>query len=191
VAKFTSGAWVSALLVVLLVATMAWVRRHYRAVALEVRCDGPLKLDAIEPPVVIVPIQQWGKVAQRALQFALTLSADVRAIHVASEEETNTLRDEWSVYVDEPVKKAGGKPPELVTLSSPYRLVIKPILEYMIEVEKEHPHRQIAVIVPELVEKHWYHYPLHNQRAEMLKAFILLYGGKQTVLINVPWYLKA
>jgi amino acid transporter len=191
VAKFLSGAWVSALLVVLLVATMAWVRRHYRAVTLEVRCDEPLKLDAIEPPIVIVPIQQWGKVAQRALEFALTLSADIRAIHVASEEEASTLRDEWSTYVDEPVRKAGGKPPRLVTLSSPYRLVIKPILDYVLEVEKEHPRRQIAVIVPELVERHWYHYPLHNQRAEMLKAFLLLYGGKQTVLINVPWYLKA
>lgn len=57
--------------------------------------------------------------------------------------------------------------------------------------KEENPHRQIAVIIPELVEKHWYHYPLHNQRAELLKALILLEGGKQIVPINVPWYLKA
>ena len=53
------------------------------------------------------------------------------------------------------------------------------------------PGRQIAVIVPELVERHWYHYPLHNQRAELLKAFLLLKGSRNIVLINVPWYISA
>ncbi len=57
--------------------------------------------------------------------------------------------------------------------------------------KRNNPGRQIAVIVPELVEKHWYHYPLHNQRAELLKALILLHGSQRIVLINVPWYLKA
>jgi hypothetical protein len=47
------------------------------------------------------------------------------------------------------------------------------------------------VIVPELVERHWYHYPLHNKRAEILKWFILLNGNERIVLINVPWYIKA
>jgi len=53
------------------------------------------------------------------------------------------------------------------------------------------PGRQIAVIVPELVERHWYHYPLHNQRAELLKALLLVKGSRNIVLINVPWYIKA
>jgi amino acid transporter len=191
VAKFKAGAWVSALLIVGLISTMLWVRRHYRAVAREVRCDSPLVLDPISPPIVVVPIHDWGKVAQRALQFALTLSSDVRAVHVATEDETNELRKEWTPLVEVPVKRAGGTPPKLITLPSPYRLVLKPILDYVHEIEVAHPHRQIAVIVPELVEKHWYHYPLHNQRAEMLKAFLLVYGSKHIVLINVPWYLDA
>jgi amino acid transporter len=191
VAKFKAGAWVSALLVVGLISTMLWVRRHYRAVAREVRCDSPLVLDPISPPIVVVPIHDWGKVAQRALQFALTLSSDVRAVHVATEDETNELRKEWTPLVEVPVKRAGGTPPKLITLPSPYRLVLKPILDYVHEIEVAHPHRQIAVIVPELVEKHWYHYPLHNQRAEILKAFLLVYGSKHIVLINVPWYLDA
>ena len=76
-------------------------------------------------------------------------------------------------------------------LASPYRLVLRRILDYVLEIEKEHPDRQIGVIVPELVEKHWYHYPLHNQRAEFLKALILLHGSQRIVLINVPWHLKA
>jgi hypothetical protein len=145
----------------------------------------------MKSPIVIVPIQSWGKVAQRALEFALTLSNDIRALHVATEEETSELRDEWHKMVEVPVHKAGGKAPVLVNLPSPYRLVIKPILDYVVGLEREHEGRQIAIIVPELIEKHWYHYPLHNQRAEIMKALLLLHGSSNIVLINVPWYLKA
>jgi amino acid transporter len=191
VAKFTSGAWVSALLILAMVMAMLWVRRHYREVAIETCSTSPLDVGSLGPPIVVVPIQDWGKVAERALEFGLTLSTDIRVVHVATEEETNELRARWGEFVGAPLKKAGRKPPDLVTLPSPYRLVLKPILDYVLDVEKENPGRQIAVIVPELVEKHWYHYPLHNQRAELLKALILLNGSKRIVLINVPWYIEA
>lgn len=190
-AKFTSGAWVSALLIAALVTLMLWVRRHYRSVARETSSSAPLVIGTLGVPIVIVPIQEWGKIAQRALQFALTLSADIRALHVATEDETNALREQWAKVVVAPLQQAGRTPPELVTLPSPYRLILKPILDYVLQVERDHPDRQIAVIVPELVEKHWYHYPLHNQRAELLIQFLLLHGSKRIVLINVPWYIEA
>ena len=191
VAKFTSGAWVSALLIGLIVATMMWVRRHYDSVAAEIACDSPLDVGTIQPPLVIVTIQNWSKIAQRALQFGLSLSPDVRAVHVATEDEADTLREQWRTDVELPVTQAGRAAPELILLPSPYRLVLRPILEYVLKVEKEEPGRQIAIIVPELVEKHWYHYPLHNQRAELLKALLLLHGSQRIVLINVPWYIEA
>ncbi|HEX4004215.1 MAG TPA: APC family permease [Candidatus Acidoferrales bacterium] len=191
VAKFTSGAWVSALLIVAMMMLMLWVRRHYREVAVETCSTSPLDVDSLGPPIVVVPIQDWGKVAQRALEFGLTLSTDIRALHVATETETNALRAQWPQVVGQPLEKAGRTPPELVTLTSPYRLVLRPILDYILEVEKDNPGRQIAVIVPELVERHWYHYPLHNQRAELLKALILLHGSQRIVLINVPWYIST
>ena len=191
VAKFTSGAWVSVLLIAGIMATMLWVRRHYDEVAEEVRCPQPLQFENLGPLIVIVPIQSWSLISQRAMQFALTLSPEVHALHVGTEEETNSLKDDWNRLVAEPVVKAGGTPPNLVTLESPYRLIIKPILDYVLNVESDNPGRQIAVIVPELVERHWYHYPLHNQRAELLKALLLVRGSRNIVLINVPWYINA
>jgi len=125
------------------------------------------------------------------MQFALTLSPEIYALHVGTEEETSALQDDWNRLIANPVARAGGTPPTLVTLSSPYRLVLTPILEYVLKTEEQNPGRQIAVIVPELVERHWFHYPLHNQRAELLKAFLLLKGSRSIVLINVPWYIKA
>ncbi|HEV2521261.1 MAG TPA: APC family permease [Candidatus Acidoferrales bacterium] len=191
VAKFTSGAWVSVLLIAGIMFTMLWVRRHYDEVAREIQCSTPLKIEKIGSPIVIVPIQAWTSVSQRAMEFALTLSPEVHALHVGTEEETNALQENWDRLVAGPVARAGGVPPNLVTLASPYRLVIKPILDYVLETEAQNPGRQIAVIVPELVERHWYHYPLHNQRAELLKAFLLVKGSRNIVLINVPWYISA
>ena len=75
-------------------------------------------------------------------------------------------------------------------LESPYRWVLTPILEFVLNLERENPTRQIALILPELVERHWYHYFLHNQRAQVLKAWLLTKGNRRIVLINVPWYLK-
>ena len=191
IAKFMSGAWMSALIIAGLVTLMLRVRGHYRQVAREVCDSAPLTAGTFDAPIVIVPVQDWGKVAKRALQFALTLSAEIHAVHVVAEDESSSLTEEWKLVVDAPLKRAGLKPPELVVLPSPYRLVLRPILDYVQAVERDYPDRQIAVIVPELVEKHWYHFPLHNQRAEVLKALLLAEGCERIILINVPWYIRA
>ncbi len=81
--------------------------------------------------------------------------------------------------------------PELIVLPSPYRLILSPIVDYVLNVERTCPDQQIAVLVPELVEKHWYHYLLHNKRGSILKALLLLRGNRRIVLINVPWYLES
>jgi amino acid transporter len=191
VAKFTSGAWISALLIGAMMATMMWVRRHYASVARETQISTPLAIEGIVSPIVVVPIQSWTLVSQRAMQFALTLSREIYAVHIGTEDDTTTLQADWNRLIVQPVLSAGGEAPTLVSLSSPYRLVIAPILDYVLKMEADNPGRQIAVIVPELVERHWYHYPLHNQRAELLKALILLKGRRRIVLINVPWYISA
>jgi hypothetical protein len=191
VAKFTSGAWVSVLLIAGMMSIMFWVRKHYSEVAEETLLVTPLQIENIGSPIVIVPIESWSLISERAMQFALTLSPEIHAVHVGTEEDTNALRDNWNRLVVEPVTRAGGTPPTFVNLASPYRLIIKPILEYVVQIEAKNPGRQIAVIVPELVERHWYHYLLHNQRAELLKGLLLVKGSRNIVLINVPWYLKA
>lgn len=77
-----------------------------------------------------------------------------------------------------------------MVLKSPYRYVIGPILDYVLELEQIHKDRQIAVLVPILVERHWYQRFLHNQRGELLTALLLLKGNQRIVIVNVPWYLN-
>ena len=141
--------------------------------------------------MVIVPIQDWNAITKKALRFAFNLSPDVQALHVDSGEGSTILRDEWSRYVNEPATQAGVKKPELVVLPSPYRLVLTPIVDYVLEMERAHPGQQIAVLIPELVERHWYHYLLHNKRAQLLKTLLLLRGNQRIIVVDVPWYLAT
>ena len=84
------------------------------------------------------------------------------------------LIEEWKRFVQDPAEHAGIAPPPLKVVTSRYRFVIRPIVEYVLEVEQANPHRQIAVLVPELVERHWYHHLLHNKRASLLKAVLFV-----------------
>ena len=79
--------------------------------------------------------------------------------------------------------------PRLAVLKSPYRFVIRPILDYVLHLEKSNPGRQIAILTPELVERRWYLNLLHNHRAAALKALLLFQGDKRITVINIPWYL--
>jgi len=191
VAKFIEGAWVTMLLIPVLLGVMGAVRRHYHTVALATASRAPLDLSNLQAPLVVVPIQNWSRITQKALRFAYTLTTEVHALHVESTEEAeNAFCNDWMSYADTPARKAGLPPPELVVVSSPYRLVLRPIIEYVLAAEKKYPDRQIAVVIPELVERRWYHHLLHNKRAGVLKTLLLLRGSQRIIVINVPWYLK-
>jgi amino acid transporter len=196
VAKFTEGAWITVLVIPALIMLMLGVRRQYATILRETAYDKPADLRRITPPIVVVPTQRWSRVTEKALRFAYTLSEEVRVVHIAPETEkgdevTDELLSVWSEYVEAPAKKAGLKPPECVVLRSPYRLVMTPILDYVLELEDQYPDRQVAVIVPELIERRWINYLLHNQRSTALKLILYVRGNRRIIVINVPWYLQA
>ncbi len=136
-----------------------------------------------------MPILEWNSIAQKALRFAMALSREIEVLHVESEHSTNSLKRLWSVQVEQPARQAGQAIPRLTVLKSPFRFVVQPILDHVLETERKNPDRTIAVLLPELVEHRWYQYFLHNQRARILAARLLLGGAHRIVIINVPWYL--
>jgi len=190
-AKFTEGAWVVVLLVPSIIVLMHRVRRHYARVEREVEAKGSLIIGQYhEAPIVIVPIGDWNAATQKTLRFAMTLSPEVHLVHVLGEQEQD-ITDQWRRDIEKPAVAAGFPVPRLVTLRSPYRAVLGPIVQYVLRVEKENPHRTVAVAIATMVERHWYHYFLHDQRGELLTALLLLEGDRRINIINVPWYLKA
>jgi amino acid transporter len=189
VAKFTEGAWITLGLIPLLFFLMKAIRRQYRLMEEEIALDQPLVLEGLKKPIVIIPITGWSKITQKALQFALEISPDVKVVHVRIEDDANDLQPRWKELVEIPAREKDLKPPELKVIPSPYRYVLNPLLAYIEEEAKTHPDRQIAVIIPEKVEKHWYSFWLHNQRAALLKALLYFAGNKQIIVMNIPWYL--
>ena len=119
----------------------------------------------------------------------MKLSDQVQAVHVDAEECRDEVKQMWQRNVAAPIRDAGRTVPELVFVTSPYRFVLAPLVDYILKVEHDHPDRQIAVLVPELVVKHWWQTPLHNQRAQLLKLLLLVRGNQRIIVINIPWYL--
>ena len=190
-AKFVQGAWLTVILIPVIVLLMRRVRHHYDAVAAETACPRPADFTQMKEPLVIAPLATWNRISENALRFAYTISREIRAVHISAEGETSsTFCQEWPKLTDESARKAGLPPPELVVLGSPYRWVLRPILEYVLEVERQHPDREIVVVLPEMVERNWYHYFMHNQRAQILKAWLMVRGSRRIIVVNVPWYLK-
>jgi len=189
VAKFTEGAWITAILVPVLMVTMAAVKRHYDGIARDIATDCPMRIDNLIEPLIVLPLDRWSRVSEKALRFAMKLSDEVQAVHVDAEESYEQVRQMWRHNVAVPLEAAGKTVPELVFLESPYRFVLVPLVDYILKVESECPHRQVAVLVPELVVKHWWQTPLHNQRAQVLKLLLLMRGNQRIIVINIPWYL--
>jgi amino acid transporter len=190
VAKFIEGAWVTLLVVPGLVLLFHRIKRHYKKITQEI--DWPLKLKTwkVQPPVVIILIAGWDRVAERALRFGLLLSNDITAVHVVTEQDDpKRLRELWAEKVEEPARAAGAAVPALEIIRSPFRKLYEPLLKFVSKIKEEKPGRLIAVIIPELVEPHWYGYLLHNLRAATLRPLLFLERDQRTVVITVPWHL--
>jgi amino acid transporter len=191
VAKFAEGAWITLLLIPTTLIIFNAVNRHYNEVAREIAYHAPLDLRGLRHPIVIVPMKGWDRIAHKSLRFALKLSDEVYAVQIRSNEKMDDLAALWPTMVEAPVRALDVPAPHLVVIQSPYRRLVGPLLEYITKMKDEYPERQIAVIIPDLVERHWYHYLLHNQQGEILKALLMLRGDERIVIISVPWYLKA
>jgi amino acid transporter len=190
VAKFAEGAWITALLVVAMIVAMRAVKRHYVRVDRETALDRPIVPAEVTQPIVVVPIDRWSRITEKALSFALSMSTDIRCLHVQTAEEPDEICSEWERDVAAPLRAAGKCVPKLEILQSPFRYVLAPVVEYILAVEKESSFHKVCVLVPELVVRHWWENLLHNRRADMLKVILLLRGNRRIVVINIPWYIE-
>jgi len=127
---------------------------------------------------------------QKTLRFAWSISKEVRVVHVTCEEEDVHLRQRWNELVEAPARAAQLPVPEFVAVQSPYRFVVAPIVDYALRMQSEHPERHLVVLVPELIENHWYNFLLHNNRPQLLKGLLNAKANPRITVIGVPWYMS-
>ncbi|HEY0161074.1 MAG TPA: APC family permease, partial [Edaphobacter sp.] len=183
VAKFMAGAWVTVLLIPVLVVMMLMIKRHYTRVKREMKDMTPLNLTNLEEPLVVIPMARWDRIAEKALRFGLLMSKDLKVVHVHSDDEPLSIEAEWQDKILTPLRTEGLKEPELVSISSTYRFVVNPLMEYILELERNNPGRKVAVLLPELVVRHWWENALHNQRVQLLKLLLLMKGNQRIVVV--------
>ena len=188
VAKFSSGAWITAILVPMIIAVMYGIKRHYTRVKIETADPSPLRLTGLEQPIVVIPVARWDKISEKAVRFGLLMSQEVKVVNVQSDTETG-FDDIWEEMVMQPIREHGITPPELVFVQSTYRTIVSPLMDYILKLEDDNPGRKVAVLLPELVVRHWWENFLHNQRIQVLKLLLLVKGNQRIVVVNIPWYL--
>ena len=179
VAKFHDGAWIVLVLGVALVAHFVSINRHYQEVARQLSLedfDGP-------PPIqhtVLVLVGDLHKGVVQALQYARTLSPVAKAVYVETDpEKTRRLEEKWG-------KWGCGLP--LVVLSSPYRMLLGPLLDYLDHLLALGDHHMVTIIIPEFIPAKWWQHLLHNQTALVIKGALLF--RKNVVVTDVPYHLS-
>jgi amino acid transporter len=191
VAKFAQGAWITLLFIPATIVFFVAVRRHYHSVKLLTSCRLPVQVASLNhPPMVVIPVDRWSNVTRQGIEFAARLSPDVIALHVEPGEHTDLLQMDWEQYVEQPFRAAGKEPPRLLVLPSPYRFVIVPIVQFILDLSEQHRDRKIVVVMPELIENRWYEYFLHNQRVRLLEWVLLARGNERIFAVSAPWYVR-
>ena len=192
-AKFTEGAWIVVLALPATVALLLGIRRYYDGLEAALRPDGGFDLPETEPPTVLVALEERNRMSDRALQFAMTLSPDVLAVHLLrldgpdGEEDGRRLKREWAEQVEAPLKAQGRRAPRLVLLPAPFRRIHEPLLKFVEKLDAETPGRSVAVMIPEIVLTRPWERLLHARRAERLRAALLAHGGPRLNVVITPW----
>ena len=190
VAKFVEGAWITLLFVPLTIVFFVLVRRHYHSVKLITNCKVSVDVAGLsQHPIAVIAIDRWSNITRQGIEFAARLSPEVIALHVEPSEHSELLQDDWEHYVERPFRAAGKEPPQLHVLPSPYRFIIVPVVQFILDLSKKHPDRNIIVVIPELVEDKWYEYFLHNQRGRLLEWVLLARGNERVFTVTAPWYV--
>ena len=181
VTKFVEGAWIVVVVIPILVATFMVMHSHYAEVARE------LSLEGLEGPprfqhTVLVLIGDVHRGVVRAVQYARTLApnAVVRAVYVETDPtRTARIEDRWGKW---------GLGVPLVVLTSPYRSLLRPLLDYLDQIQSRGDDQMITIVLPEFLPRHWWQHVLHNQTALLVKGALLF--RRNTVVADVPYLLK-
>jgi K+ transporter len=184
VTKFIHGAWIILIFIPVMIYIFKQIRSHYNDMAEQLH----LPLEDIEysrpknerKNTVIVPVSTPTRVVFETLEYAKTIGDNIIALHIASDEESaQRVKNKWDVW---------NPGVELVTIQSPYRLIMQPLISYVEEMQsKKAPEDYITVLIPEFETKKWWHRLLHNQTGWILRTILIL--KERVVVTTIPYHL--
>ncbi len=181
ITKFVEGAWIVVVVIPVLVAMFLVMHRHYDEVAHELSLEGLGGPPSMNHTVLVL-VGDLHRGVVRALQYARTLAptAAVRGVYVETDPaRTARLEDKWGRW---------GLGVPLVVLTSPYRSLLRPFLDYLDDIQSRGDDQIVTIVLPEFLPRHWWQHILHNQTALLVKGALLF--RKNTVVADVPYLLR-
>lgn len=179
--KFLEGAWIVVFVIPGLVMIFLTVHRHYERVAAELSLDGYQGPPQFQHTVLVLTGDVHRGVV-RAVQYAKTLAplATVRGVYVETDPvRTSRMEEKWAAW---------GMEVPLVVLTSPYRSLLRPLLDYLDQIQARGDDQMVTIVLPEFLPRRWWQHFLHNQTALLIKGALLF--RKNTVVADVPYILK-
>jgi len=158
------------------------MRSHYETVA------ASLSLEHFEGPpqfqhTVLVLVGDVHRGVVRALAYAVTLAspnATVRGVYVETDPaRTARVEEKWTRW---------GLGVPLVVLTSPYRSLLSPLLDYIDQIQARGDDQMVTIVLPEFLPRKWWQHILHNQTALLVKGALLF--RRNIVVADVPYLLK-
>jgi amino acid transporter len=176
--KFVHGAWIVVVLMPVLVSLFLAIRRHYAEVARQLSLEN-FGAPAPMEHVVLVLVGDLQRGVVQALQYARTLSPSAKAVYVELDpDKTRRLEERWGKW---------GMGVPLVVLTSPYRMLRPPLLDYLDHLQARGEHIMVTIVIPEFIPARWWQHLLHNQTALLIKGSLLF--RKNVVVTDVPYHL--
>jgi len=176
--KFTHGAWIVVIIIPLIILLLRGIHKHYESFAKEISFEGQSPIMPFHHTVV-VPVNGITKAASGALVYATTISDDVVAVYVETDKKTTERMEQdweqWDIGVP------------LVVLPSPYRSVLRPIVDYVENLRMLSPGELVTVVVPEIVPRRWWEHFLHNKTALYIRTTLMF--KPNVVVVAVPYLL--
>jgi amino acid transporter len=177
VTKFTHGAWIVVLIIPLIILLLRGIHRHYERFSAELAYTGQAPLMFLHH-TVIVPVNGISKPTAGSLVYATTISEDVRAVYVEVD-DANTAKlvaawEAWDIGVP------------LIVIRSPFRSVLRPIVDYVQGLSMRGETDLVTIVVPEIVPRHWWEHLLHNKTALFIRTAFMF---KPHVVVTAVPYL--
>ena len=176
VTKFTSGGWIIAVIIPCIILVLQKIHKHYNEFAEDIKFTGQSPITPLHH-TVIVPVNGITKATSAALVYATTISEEVIAVCVeVDSRDTEQMLADWEAWDI-------GVPLEIVP--SPYRSVLKPLVQFVDNLSMVMPGQLVTVIVPEIVPKRWWEHLLHNKTALYIRTAFLF--KPNVVVIAIPY----
>ena len=180
VTKFTHGAWVVLVLVPIMVYAFRTMNHHYLDVKIQLDFDNYRHREGLKHKIII-PAASLTNVVANTIDYAKELSDYVQVVHISTDHEfTEKFRNKYETW---------NPGIELVILDSPYRSVMNPLVDYIIEKDRNKADGEVVtVLIPEFVTTRWWHRFLHNQTGLMLQNMLVF--QTDVVVTTVPFHLR-